>query len=76
MHSRQCTDYIIMLTRHNYVGADGVRMARVMFAVGEAVWCLSRWHCRAVVPDLHLHHQRMLSSTINYIYLSRAYQTV
>jgi len=51
-------------------------MAHVMFAVGEAVWCLAQWSCHAIVPDLHLHRQRTPSSAINYIYLSQAYQTV
>ena len=72
--SRQCTDY----ARASYAGAGKVCVARVTFAVGEAsclVFVVSkpRWpHC-TVIPNLHLHHQRTLSSAI---YLSRAYLNV
>jgi len=70
--SRQCADYACA----SYVGADEVHMARVTFAVGEAVWYLPQWSRRAVVPDLYLHRQRMPSSIINYICPSRAYNNV
>jgi len=71
--SRQCTDYV----RASYAGAGEARVAGVMFAVGEAsclVFVVSkpRWPRCAVVPDLHLHRQRMPSA----IYLSRAYLNV
>ena len=36
--SRQCTDYVLV----SYAGADEVRMACVMFAVGQTVWCVRR----------------------------------
>ena len=59
-------------------------MARVTFAVGlgSRRSCLvlvvskPRWPRCAVVPNLHLHHQRTPSSVINYIYLNRAYLNV
>ena len=85
--SCQCADY----ARVSYVDAVEARVARVMpmfvlshslirmcyvCLVGKAVWCLLRWPHRAVVPNLHLHRQRMLLSAINYIYRSRVYQTV
>ena len=34
--SRQCADY----AHSSYAGADEACVARVTFAVGEAVWCL------------------------------------
>jgi len=34
--SRQCADY----THVSYAGTDEAHVARVTFAVGEAVWCL------------------------------------
>ena len=69
--SRQFADY----ARMSYVGAGEALVARVTFSVGEAsclVFVVSkpRWpHC-AVIPNLHLHRQRMPLSAI---YLSRAY---
>ena len=49
-------------------GAGEARVAHVTFAVGEAVWCFVasklRWPRCAIVPDLHLHHQRTPSSAI------------
>ena len=36
--SRQCAEYA--RPSYNYAGAGEARVARVMFAVGEAVWCL------------------------------------
>ena len=38
--SRQCFSVQTMRARHNYAGAGEAHVARVMFAVGEAVWCL------------------------------------
>ena len=61
--SRQFADY----ARMSYVGAGEALVARVTFSVGEAsclVFVVSkpRWpHC-AVIPNLHLHRQRVLSS--------------
>ena len=40
----------------SYAGADAARVAHVMFAVGEAVWCLLWWPHHAVVPDLTKEH--------------------
>ena len=34
------------------------------------------WPSCAIIPNLHLHHQRTLSSAVNYIYLSQAYLDV
>ena len=59
--SHQCADYA-------YAGAGEAHVACVMFAV-EAVW-----PHRAIVPNLHLYHHRMLSSAMNYF--SRAYLNV
>jgi len=63
--SRQYTDYASM----SYAGAVEAHVARVCL-VGKALWCWPRWPHRAVVLNLHLHRQRTLLSTINYIYLS------
>ena len=54
--SCQCTDY----ARASYMyiaGAGEVRVARVAFAVREAVCSIqAMMTLRAVIPDLHLHH--------------------
>jgi len=63
----------IFASRH-YVGTDEESVARVAFAVGEAVWCLYYPSRDGLTVPLSLNSSQSPKNA--YIYLSRAYLNV